>query len=243
MHAWKKRILLLGLVCVGQFYVCALIGIFRGYSVQSSVPFWVMLFGLLLLIFKFASSCSVKCNTLKNSWMSFLVSFTLCFVSILGIYQGKYAKEGDELFEQGKYSEAIEAYQKEIDTWYLRSKYNYHEDKSLFRIGECYCQLGEFDKGREAYRLVAKRYKGLYKASAVWEVAEVDRELANIADLQAKLSSEADDYKKSQILFDIALAYKKVSCNKKAKEYYEMIDALNINQDTKDLARKFAEKL
>lgn len=43
MPAWNKPFIWAGLMCIGQFFVFAIIGVIQGYSVQSRVPHWVLL--------------------------------------------------------------------------------------------------------------------------------------------------------------------------------------------------------
>lgn len=233
MPARMKMYVFVGLVCIGQFFICALIGVFRGYSVQSWIPYYVMIGGVFLLL-KLVS---------EYAWVLYLISLTMIFTSITGILQGRYEKQGDALFEQGKFSEAIVVYGKEIDTWYLRGCYNHHESTSSFRIAESYCQLEEFDKARQRYRQLAQRYKGYYKERSIGEAAQLDRELNDIADLQEQLVNEGDDDKKAKILFDIAFAYRRIECDNKARDQYELIQTLDIYQPRKEQAKKFSESI
>jgi phytoene dehydrogenase-like protein len=151
--------------------------------------------------------------------------------------------------------EAKDFYEKELSTWYLRLKYNFYEswslrkiDESLFNIAQNYCQDGDFDKARQAYRQVVVRtdkieYSKYYLVRSAAEVEELDRELANIAVMQEQLAGEVEDNKKANILFDIALAYRSIECIKKAKEQYEIIQTLDVREGIIKNAKKFSAGL
>lgn len=83
--------------------------------------------------------------------------------------------------------------------------------------------MEKFDQARETYRLMTNRYKGYYKRRSAQEAVELDLELANIPALQEQFGIETDGNKKASILFDIAIAYRRVGCNQKAREQYEII--------------------
>lgn len=100
--------------------------------------------------------------------------------------------------------------------------------------------MEQFDQAHETYLLVASRYKGYYKERSINEAAELDLELKNVATLQEQLADEVEDNEKASILFDIALAYRRIECVKKAKEQYEIIQTLDVHQGYLDNAKKFS---
>lgn len=154
--------------------------------------------------------------------------------------QGRNHKLGDEFYEQKNYQAAITMYEKEIDTWHLRLMYNYREDTSLFGIARSYCQLGDFEQGRESYQRLIKMSRSYYQERGGPELAELDRELENIVAFKEKLDNTADDRQKAHILFDLALAYRRVECSPKAREQYTLIQTLDINESRKAQAKEFA---
>lgn len=244
MPLWMKVFVFVGLACVVQFFVCSLIGLFRGYSVQSWWPIWILLGGVFALLVPQSGMPSLcRGKAAKYSWITFVASFSIIFISIIGMLHGRFRNTGDDLFDQGEYSAAIGFYHKEIDTWYLRLRYNFNEDSSLFRIAECYCQMEDFDKARKTYLLIAERYKGYYKDRSAGEAVELDLKLKNIADLQEQLAGEVDDNAKAMILFDIALAYRSIECTKKAKEQYAIIQTLDVPEGFIENAKKFSDGL
>ena len=251
-----KVFVIVGLVCIGQFFVCSMIGVIRGYSVQSRCPQIIFLIGIFdLLIPFFWLTLLGKGRCPQYLRISYLISFSLIYVSVIGILQGRFYDIGDDLFDKGRYSAAIEYYQKELNTWYLRLNYNYHEshclrkiDKCLFNIARDHCQDGDFDKAGKVYRQVVVRndkidYSKYYLERSAREVDELDRELKNIAVLQEKLAGEVSDNHKAMTLFDIAIAYRRIECDKKAVEQYDIIQTLDIYEGLIENAKKFKAKL
>jgi tetratricopeptide (TPR) repeat protein len=242
MPIWLKLCPWIGLACVGQFFIFALIGVIRGYSVQSMAPLWVMLGGLILLLL--SPECMIAFYYSKEAkrpnWISYLSSFCLILMSVVGLLQGRYQKLGDEFYEQKNYLAAITMYQKEVDTWYLRLRYNTNENTSLFGIARSYCQMENFEQGRQAYQRLHQMARGYYQERSREELVELDKELGSIAEYEKQFASAADDNQKAQILFDMALSYRRIECDKKATEQYALIQTLNIDESRKEQARKFA---
>ncbi|MEN6308137.1 MAG: hypothetical protein ABFD91_10310 [Anaerohalosphaeraceae bacterium] len=246
---WIKLCEWIGLACLGQFLIVAIIGVLRGYSVQSHTPSYVMSGGSVLLSFGYLGRVIVfseeiprmTCRQfLRLSWMFYLVFFCFGLNSIPGIMQGRYQKGGEEFFKQKNYPAAIAMYQKEVDTWYLRLRYNYREDMSLFGIAQSYCQLENFEQAHQTYQRLHKMAQGYYQERSQTELAELDSELKNIAELEKQLADAADDDQKAYILINMALAYRKIECNKKATELYARIQTLDIPESRKEQAREFA---
>lgn len=237
---WSTVMTLLGLACIGQFYIFSLIGVIRGYSIQSSVPYYIFLFAVVPLLFV---SIKSEYNPYKASLLSISFSVTLIFFSVISMQQSKFKDLGDDLYEQNKYEACITASQKEIDTWYLRSCQNRWEDSALLNIALSYCQLEEFDQARKTFELITQRYGGYCAERGREALAELDVELKRIADLQALYAKENDPNKKVSYLFDIAIAYRSVYCNGKAKEQYALIQTLDVRESRKEQARKFSEGL
>jgi hypothetical protein len=240
MPIWLKLCLWVGVVCVGQFFIIALIGVIRGYSVQSFMPVCVMLGGVFLLLPCPGWMSEYSKETKKTNWISYLISFCIIFMSVVGLLQGRYEELGDEFYEQKNYSAAITLYQKEVDTWYLRLRYNTSEKISLFGIARSYCQLENFEQGRQAWQRLGKMARGFYQEVAQRELAKLDKELGNIAEYEKQLADAADDNQKADILFDMARLYRRINCDKKAGEQYALIQTLNVDKSTKEQAGKFA---
>ncbi|MEN6308138.1 MAG: tetratricopeptide repeat protein [Anaerohalosphaeraceae bacterium] len=240
---WVKLCQWIGLACLGQFLIVAIIGVLRGYSVQSFIPIWVMLGGYLpLFSFQLYDGwmSDVYKDKKQSSWISYVSSFSIIFLSIPGILQGRCQTRGDEFYKQKNYPTAIAMYQKELDTWYLRLCYNYREDTSLFGIAQSYCQLENFEQARQTYQRLHKMARGYYKERSQTELAELDSELRNIAEFEKQFANSADDNQKAQILFDMAFAYRRIECSKKANELYARIQTLDIQQIRKEQAKEFA---
>lgn len=246
---WVKLCEWIGLACLGQFLIVAIIGVLRGYSIQSYAPMYVMLGGSVLLMIghagrNFSFSEEIPRMTWKqvlfSYWTIYLVFFVWGLNSIPGAMQGRYQKRGEEFYKQKNYPAAMAMYQKEVDTWYLRLRYNSHEDNCLFGIAQSYCQLENFEQARQTYQRLHKMARGYYKERSQTELAELDSELRNIAEFEKQFANSADDNQKAQILFDMAFAYRRIECSKKATELYARIQTLDIPESRKEQAREFA---
>lgn len=222
-----------GIGCCLQFFVFGVVGVVRGYSVQSWAPVWICLAGIALLIPYQA----------RRKGASFLSSFCLIVFALVGIGQGGHQEEGEKLYDAGKYEEAIIELRREIDTWYLRLRFNYHEAASLFKIAECQSQLGQFEKARRTYREIEDKFRGYYQERAKAAGETMEAKLAEIGDLENRLAEEPDDRAGAQVHFDLALAYRELTCSAKAIEHYEAIQKLDAPEQFKESAKKFADQL
>lgn len=243
MPAWNKPFIWVGLICIGQFFIFAIIGVVQGYSVQSRVPHWILLGGIFLLLPCLTCYGWLTGNQDVNKWRnrtSFLISFCIIFISVVGILQGRNQQLGDQFYKQKNYQAAITMYQKEVGTWYLRLSYNYHEDQSLFGIAQAYCQLGDFDQARKTYQFLSKMARSYYQDRSSVELYELDKQLCNIAEFEKQLANTADDNQKANILFDMALSYRKIECAEKARELYALIQTLDAHESWKKQAKEFA---
>lgn len=229
----KQWVLGLAVVCLLVFVVGGVVGVVRGYSVQSWVPVWICLVGVVLLI-PFQR---------RHSWASFLSSACLIVFALVGIGQGDHQRQGEVLYEEGKYEEAITEFRREIETWYLRLQFNSHEAPSLFQIAQSQSQLGRFEEARETYREVEEKFRGFYKDRAQIAGATVENKLAEIDELNKKLAEASDGSGQAQVHFDLALAYRELTCDQKAIEHYEAIQKLDAPERFKESAKKFADKL
>jgi tetratricopeptide (TPR) repeat protein len=230
---FKQVLLCLGVVCCLQFLIFGVVGVVRGVSVQSWVPIWILIAGLVLLM-PFSA---------RHRWASFLSSFCLIVYALVAINQGKYQKQGEELYDTGKYEEAMVEFRREIDTWYLRLQFNHKEAASLYRIAECQSQLEQFAEARETYREVEENYRGFYKDRAKVAGNTMEGTLVEIEDLEKALAEASDDKDRAMVHFDLALAYRELICTKKAIAQYEMIQALEAPEPLKESAKRLADKL
>jgi|GEM_PF-2322821 len=246
---WVKLCEWIGLACLGQFLIVAIIGVLRGYSIQSYAPMYVMLGGSILMMIghagrNFSFSEEIPQMTWRQTLSFYSTIYLVFFVwginSIPGAMQGRYRNQGDEFYKQKNYPAAIALYQKEVDTWYLRLRYNSHEDNCLFGIAQSYCQLENFEQARQTYQRLYKMARGYYKERSQTELAELDSELKNIAELEKQLADAADDNQKAQILFDMAFAYRRIECSQKANELCALIQTLNTTEIWKQTAQKLA---
>ena len=115
---FRRVILWAGLACLLQFLVCAAIGVVRGYSIQSWAPLWIMLAGV-VLVMPFART---------RAMVSFLSSASLILFALVAISQGRHRDNGDELYEAGKFADAMMEYRKEIDDRFKQQARNFVEE-------------------------------------------------------------------------------------------------------------------
>ena len=148
-----KIIIVVGITLCCQFFVCGIIGVIRGYSIQSRTPVIILLVGLFILL------PFIK----RYSYLSYLYSFMIIYFCVTKTFQGHYKIDGDDLYDQGNYQAAMYEYKKETETWYSRLSYNYHEAPSMLRIAECYAQLEEFDQARATYKKASEIFEGYYQ--------------------------------------------------------------------------------
>lgn len=223
--------MLLSLACCLQYLFFGIVGVARGYSVQSWIPTWVMLVGIFMLM------------PFSNKKIGYLTSGLIVLMSVISMLQGRHEPKGDEFYELEKYNEAISEYRKEIDTWYLRLQYNYREDVAMFGIAQCYSQLGRFKESRETYAEMVEISRGYYQGRAEKELLELDENLKKIIGYEREMEKEMDDSDKAAILFDLARVYRWMPCSAKSIEQYELIDALDVREATKDRSRAFADDM
>ncbi len=238
-----KMIIFLSLACIAYYLTCSAIGVIRGFSVQTR---WPQIIGLAGFLFLIAPSYKFIWHNQNHPFLqklSLISSLFMIYMMLPEFFQGRYYQSGDELFKQRNYSAALAEYQKEIDTWFLRLKYNHTEAPSMYRTGQCYAQLGDFDKAREIYQKTADCFHGHYRERAVESLDELDAILPEIKNHQKMLASLDDDGKKANLLFDIALLYRRLECDQKAVEQYNAIQKLNTLESSKELALKFAQEL
>ncbi len=222
-----------GMACFLQFVVFGLVGVIRGYSVQSFAPIWIALIGVVLLM-PFGA---------RDKWAGSLFSLCLLFFGLGSIPQGENQKEGEKLYEAEQYEEAITRFRQEIDTWYLRLRFNPHEGQSLFKIAECQAQLGRFEEARKSYREIEENFRGFRKDRAREAGQTLETKLIEIEGFEKAFAEAPDDQARAMIHFDLALAYRVVICTAKAIDHYESIAKLDAPEPLKKSAKKFADKL
>ena len=174
---------------------------------------------------------------------SFFISFVLIYSSIIGIQQGEYKEKGQLLLKQKNYLGAMEEFKKECETWYLRLKYNYREEQSLYGIARCYSQLEKFDEAKLIYEKMIRQFDDFYKIKAEECLLTLREGLIKINEYENKFASLEDDKEKSDILFDLALVYRDMYCDKKAIDCYERIQKLDVWDSRKELAKRFATEI
>lgn len=223
----------LGLACYVQFFLVGAIGVLRGYSVAGLWPTWTVLVGL--------GCIAVSGRAMRRGWSWLIIAMLL--TPSLGHYlpQGDHAALGTALYEQGRYREALSEFEKETGTWYLRLTYNYKERSAAEGIAKTYCQLEEFDKARDMYKLIIARYPGFWGDGAKEYLDKLENGLAFARDFRGTMPG-ARGFPGEW--YDLGRIYEyDMNCARKALDVYEQIVAMNIREKSKDLARDCAKEL
>jgi len=232
----RRVLIFIGLCGCFQLLVVGLIGVARGYSVQGFWSEWIAIASVFCLLFLAPPQKENRKNVIF-----YIVIFTLMYSSLVGIAQTRYERQGKDYYEQGRYQEALQEFKKETKTWYLRLKYNYHESSAMEMMAKTYCQLQDFDKARETYKLIMRRYPGFYAARAEGYLADIEDGLKVVAKYPDQLSN-AKGFPSD--LYEIARTYQyDLNCSIKALEVYRKIVDMDIGESAKELARKSIEKL
>jgi pentatricopeptide repeat protein len=233
-------ILIAGIIGCAQYFAVGIIGVIRGYSIQSFAPLYIALISMLTILM----ICAIRKNNLSRWKQNVLVIFACspiyCYC-LIGIQQGKYSMKGKEYYRQGQYSESIQYFRKVTETWYLPLVYNNSEDSSLTKMADAYCQLGNFDKAREIYQLVQQRYHTFYGGYATKSIKSLDNGLQKVIEYNAL---PEDKKKDTSVLFRLANVYEyDLKCRSKALEIYTKIVTMPVDEVHKELAKKAIQEL
>lgn len=233
-------VLTAGIIGCTQYFIVGIIGVIRGYSIQSYIPSYIALMSMLIL----SMFCALQSKKLaiwkQNVIWTIALSPVLCS-SLIGIQQIKYSMKGDEYYEKGQYAESIQYYRKKTETWYLPLVYNSSEGSSLTKMAEAYCQLGNFDKAKEIYQLIQKRYSDFYGYYAAKKIKSLENGLQKVKEYESLPADKKNDV---YVLYDLALAYRSdLHCNAKALEIYKKITTMPVDDRSKELAQKEIQEL
>lgn len=250
-------LIFIGLCCCLQFIVVGIIGVVRGYSVQGFWPIQIMFAGVLFLLLL----APRRSKEIKKKAIFYLAIFMIMYAVLIRKPQGDHYKRGEEYYAQGRYQKALQEFKKETQTWYLRLDYNHNAPSAMLLMAETYCQLADFDKARETYKLILRRrYRYYQRKRAGTGLGRLERGLKIASKYEAWVSGEADfpydladeefekfsrpELTEAYILYDIASAYQyDVNYYAKALEVYRKIVDMEISESTKERARKNIDKL
>ena len=229
-------LIFIGLCGCFQLFAVGLFGVARGYSVQGFWSIWIAIACAFCLLFMAPPQKQNRKNVIY-----YFASFTFMYFSLVSIAQMRYERQGKDYYEQGRYQQALEEFKKEMQTWYLRLMYNHRESSVMEMMAKTYCQLQDFDKARETYKLIMHRYPGFYAVRAEGYLADIDDGLKVVAKYPDQLSNVKGF---PSDLYEIARTYQyDLNCSIKALEVYRKIVDMDIGESTKELARKSIEKL
>lgn len=142
------------------------------------------------------------------------------FPNHIKIYEAKY-QIALILISQNKYEDAI----KELDPLVRKNIPPNIREKSIYRLGECHYNLGNYKKAKEYFERVIKEYpEGIAKLDALYQLAEIayQQNDYNSALEAFKTISETDSELSSQAMFRCGEVLMKIS---------NFIDAIKIFND------------
>ncbi len=177
----------------------------------------------------------------------------MIYVCVLGISHGRYLKEAKGYYDACQYQQALQACEKEAQTWYHLLRYNYPERTAMNSMAEPYCHLEDFNSARDIYKLMIDRYAGeFYGDRAQESLRKLEKGLKIIAYYPDRIAeSPLPDFIKEEtaahldskhieamVLYDIARMYiYNLNCHAKAFEVYTRIIDMDVSEEMKDSAR------
>ena len=240
----------IGIGCILQFFIVGVINIIRGYSIRSHLPVIILFAGVFLIIL---FSQKQRKRPMIGSYYSLIASFAIIYISLIGLSHGRYMKKAEGYYSRGQYVQALQACEKEAQTWYNLLRYNYQERKAMNMMAKAYCQLEDFDRARDTYNLMIDRYSGeFYGYRAQESLGELEMGLEIVAyypdrikeNLKKIYIEESDVYiipKNAEVraLYDIARVYRyDMKCYAKAIEVYTKILGKDISEELKERAKE-----
>ncbi len=192
----NRVLIVIGAACFLSVVAVGIIGVVRGYSVQSFWPMWILLFGQI----SFSPSIFVRQIRIKAMVNTLYVA--PIYLLLLMLIHGHHYEIGKKFYDHRVYGEALEEFRKETETWYLQLQYNTSEAHAMEMIAKTYCQLEDFDKARETYKLIIYRYPGFYANRAEKYLRKLENGLKKVTEFSSPVTETNSS---SDELYDIAL--------------------------------------
>jgi tetratricopeptide (TPR) repeat protein len=224
-----KLLAFIGICCCLQFLIVGLIGVIRGYTTNTILSDVIFVVGLFFILPYYP-------RQKRPDICIYFISFMIVYTSLIGLSQGRYIKKAEAYYSAGQYQQALQTYEKEVQTWYHLLKYNYHERIAMNMIAKTYCQLEDFDSAHDTYNLMLDRYSGEYYAGLAQErLVKLEKGLKIVA----CYPEQVPETKGVPVdLYDIAITYQyDLNCHTKAREVYKRIIDMDIPDDWKELAK------
>jgi pentatricopeptide repeat protein len=231
-------ILIAGIIGCAQYFVVGIIGVIRGYSIQSNIPSCIAF----ISAFTILMICAVRNKSLarwkRNVLKIIALSPIICY-SLIMIQQSTNSVKGTEYYLKGRYAESIQYFRKETETWYLPFVYT-NKGSSLTFMADAYCQLENFDKAREIYQLIQQRYPD-WEDMAAKSIKSLDNGLQKVKEYEALPEDKKNDV---YVLYDLARVYNvDLHSDAKTLEIYKKILSLPVDDKSKELAKKAIQEL
>ena len=223
-----KMLAFIGICCLLQFFIVALIGVIRGYTSETVLSDVVFVVGLFLIL-------PLYPRKKRPIICIYFILFMIIYTSSISSCRGYHAEKGDVYYSSGRYRKALQAYEKEVQTWYHLLRYNYHEKIAMNMMAKTYCQLEDFDNARNTYKLIIDRYSGYYADRAEKDLLRLNNGLKIVANYPDQIP-ETKGFPVE--LHNIAITYQyDLNCHTKALEVYRKIIDMDIPVEWKEIAR------
>ena len=157
--------------------------------------------------------------------------FNLCcmlivLVVLAGLCEARLSSFGHDLYQQGRCSGATHAFETVSEDRFLRClTWRLGEDLAWRRRADAYCQLGEYEKARQALEVLTTRFPER-QADALKKLDRLDTGLKEVASLESMLAFGETREQRDEHLRALAFAWEfKVGNYSRALEVYlEMQD-------------------
>jgi tetratricopeptide (TPR) repeat protein len=232
---------LIAISCCLILIVASFIGVIRGYSVQSTIFWFLPSVVLISASFYFPRKKSFI-QGLKDSFKPSLENLfcaVFCVYTSIGLFQGRHYDKGYKFYEQGLYNEAAVEFEKETRLWYLKISYNTSESSAMQKLAESYCQLEDYDKAISVYELIISRYQGPTRELASLYLQPLKNGLRFIDQCRGK--EHGFDYNQ---LYDMARIHEdNLNSYKRAITIYKQITEMDIPAEDKKNAYEAIKRL
>ena len=212
-----------GVVCLMQYLFIAFFDVIRGQAIDRDWLIRVMVVGVIFLSMLIIVFRCLRMATPKKWMILILCSAIIVLVHVHAFtLHGTFTHQGDVRYDEGLYNEAMNLYQKELNTWYLKLNVNLWDNSALVGIAQVHCQKEEFTKAEQVYELIIKEYpdEGDYANDRLRELRQ------GLMDIESILTGDSLSYDE---LLGLARIYRfRMHCYSKTIETYRKILKLEI---------------
>ena len=82
-------------------------------------------------------------------------------------------------------------FEKELNTWYYRLRYNHHEPGALRMLARSHCQLGDFEQGIRCFEQLLEKYPTYLGVALVQqELLDLEIGMENVSQIEMQIPKE-----------------------------------------------------